>query len=228
LTASLKTYTRVSMYQRSQVENAISRLFEPRDRRPSSALRTRIKRLLETDRALGRKLGSSDPQERDFAYFHEAAPGSGVEVRFTAYEAFALMLSLQLLAHSWPQRFVVLVMRDVRRALEKEYDKICKMDPSDLFDGRKIEANRQPGAPAYDTNAPAFLVIVSRHGLARDKEATPFACAVHSDIGSANDWVAQTIRGVGGGSSMFELTIGAHALARALLETRRQSRGPAG
>ena len=213
------------MFQRSQIEEAISTLLEPRVRQPSSALRTRVKRLLETDRLLGRKPNSSDPGERNYAFFREAAPGSGFEVHFSAYEAFALLLALQLMVHSWPQRFVVLVMRRIRCDLEKEHTRILKLDPAVLFDQRTIARNRQPGAIAYETSMPAFLTIVSPHGLTRDKEQAPFACSVHSNINSACTWVSQTIQGVGGGSSMFELTIAAHELARKLERTTPRKRG---
>jgi hypothetical protein len=216
------------MYQRSQVEEAISKLLEPRVRQPSSALRTRIKRLFETDRALGRNPGSNDPEEDRYAFFREAAPGSGFEVQFSSYEVFALLFALQLMAHNWPQRFAVLVMRRVRRDLEKEHDRILKIDPTALFDEKEITRNRTPGAIAYDTTEPAFLVIVSRYGLTRDMEKAPFACSVHSDIDSASEWVSKTVKGVGGGSSMFELTIAAHELARQLERTKPRRRGRAG
>ena len=41
-------------FKRNQVEAAISRVVEPGSAKPSSELRTRMKRLRETDRALGR------------------------------------------------------------------------------------------------------------------------------------------------------------------------------
>lgn len=213
------------MYRRSQIEQAISALLERGVRQPSTALRTRIKRLLETDRSLGRKPNSTDPEASNYAFFRETAPGSGFEVHFSPYEAFALLLGLQLMLHSWPQRFAVLVMRHVRRDLEKEYNRILSLDPTVLFDEKKIERNRQPGALAYETTAPAFLAIVSRYGLTRDKQMAPFASSVHSDIESASDWISKTIKGVGGGSSLFELTINAHLLSRELQRTRPRKRG---
>jgi hypothetical protein len=213
------------MFKRNQVELAIANLLEPELRQLSSGLRTRIKRLLETDRAFGCDPRSDDPEKGNYAFFREASPGSGFEVWFSSYEAFALLLALQLMVHNWPQRFVVSVMRRVRRALEKEYERILKIDPAILFDAKAIARNREPGSLAYDTVEPAFLVIVSRYGISREQEKEPFACSVHSDIGSASSWVAQTIKGVGGGSSMFELTIIAHALAPALERTKPRSRG---
>ena len=98
------------MYKRNQIETAISTLLQPEAGKPSSGLRTRIKRLLETDRALGRSSRSSDPDKANFAFFRDEAPGSGFEVWFSKYEAFAIVLGLQLMQHNWTQRFAVSVL----------------------------------------------------------------------------------------------------------------------
>jgi hypothetical protein len=121
-------------YKRNQVEEAISRVLEPRSREPTAALRTRLKRLLETDRALGLVPRSADPEQANFAFYSSEAPGSGVEVWFSDYEAFALLNGLRLMGHGWPQSFAVSVMRRVRRELEKEHAHILNQDPGKLFD----------------------------------------------------------------------------------------------
>jgi hypothetical protein len=219
---------KVSMYKRNQVELAISNWLEPKVRGPSQGLKTRIKRLLDTDRALGCSPRSHDQEKANFAFFREAAPGSGFEVWFSAYEAFALLLGLQLMAHNWPQRFVVSVLRRVRPEMEKEHNRILGLDPVELFDAKAVERARGPGSHAVDTRHPAYLVIVSHHGLSATQENRPYAFSVQPDIASASEWVRQTTKGVGGGSTMFELTVAAHSLARTLESTRPQSRGRAG
>jgi hypothetical protein len=216
------------MYKRNQVELAISDLLEPEARRPSSGLKTRIKRLLETDRTLGRNPRSHDPERANFAFFRDEAPGSGFEVWFSAYEAFALALGLDLMLHSWPQRFVVFLLRRVRSDLEKEHERILKSDPEELFDPKAIERARRPGSLAYDTVHPAFLAIVSRHGLSASQEDRPYACSVQESLTAAAEWVSKTTKGVGGGSTWFELTVLAHRLAKALEVTEPQSRGRPG
>jgi hypothetical protein len=228
LTASIETYIKVLMFKRSQIEQAISSLLEPALRQPSSGLRTRLKRLLETDRGLACNPRSNDPEKVNYAFFRDAAPGSGFEVWYTEYEAFALLMGLLLMLHNWPQRFAVSILRRVRPALEKEHERILKLDPAALFDQKAIARNRAPGSLAYETTAPAFLAIVSRYGISREQEKGPYACSVHSDPGSANRWVEQTIKGVGGGATMFELTIITHQLAQALARTKPQSRGRTG
>jgi hypothetical protein len=107
-------------YKRNQIEAAISGVLEPRSPEPTTELRTRLKRLLETDRALGRAPRSNDPARAHYAFYSADSPGSGVEVWFSAYEAFALLNGLRLMAHGWPQGFAVSVMRRARAELEKE------------------------------------------------------------------------------------------------------------
>ena len=67
-------------YKRNQVEEAVSGVLEPKSHGPTSELRTRLKRLLETDRALGRTARSSDPELANYAFYSADPPGSGVEV----------------------------------------------------------------------------------------------------------------------------------------------------
>ena len=78
---------------------------------PGLRLRTRIKRLLELDRALGREPRSQDAEEANFAFFSDKAPGTGADVWFSDYEAFALLSGLRMMEHGWPQGFAVSVMR---------------------------------------------------------------------------------------------------------------------
>jgi hypothetical protein len=132
------------------------------------------------------------------------------------------------MGHNWPQRYVVSVLRRVRQEMEKEHNRILDLDPNELFDAKALERGRRAGSPAHDSHHPAFLVIVSHHGLSADQENRPYACSVQPNIESASKWVRETTKGVGGGSTMFELTVAAHSLARALESTRPQSRGRTG
>jgi hypothetical protein len=89
----------------------------------------RIRRLLELDRAAGRKVRSKDAEEANFAFFSDEAPGSGADFSFSEYEAFALVNALILMANRWPASFAVSVMRRVRRDLEREHSRILQQDP---------------------------------------------------------------------------------------------------
>jgi hypothetical protein len=116
-------------YKRSQLEAAITRLLNPGSNEPASELRTRIKRLLELDRNLGRKLRSQDAEEGSFAFFSEEAPGTGADISFSEYEAFALLNALRIMEHGWPQSFAVSIVRRVRPDLMKEHGKSASVPP---------------------------------------------------------------------------------------------------
>src|SRR5437879_5179055 len=137
-------------FKRNQVEAAISAVLEPRSAEPSAELRIRLKRLLETDRALGRNLRSSDPEKSNYAFYSADPPGSGVEIWFSRYEAFALLNGLQLMQHGWPQSFPVSVLRRVRVELEREHNRILTMDKKSLFDQNTIRRNARPGDAAFN------------------------------------------------------------------------------
>jgi hypothetical protein len=61
-------------FKRNQIEEGIARIFDPNHEKPPSGLRTRIKRLLELDRSISRKLRSKDAEEANFGFFSEEAP----------------------------------------------------------------------------------------------------------------------------------------------------------
>jgi hypothetical protein len=157
-------------YKRNQIEEAIARLSDPNCQHPSSDLRMRIRRLLELDRAAGRKVRSNDAEEANFAFFSDEAPGTGADVSFSEYEAFALVNALILMAHGWPASFAVSVMRRVRRDLEKEHRRILQQDPDKLFDEKAILERARPGALALTNTDPVFIALASK--MPRDTDET--------------------------------------------------------
>ena len=212
-------------YKRNQVLAAISRVLEPNLREPSSDLRTRLKRLMNLDRSLGRNPRSNVPEKVNYAFYSADPPGTGVEIWFSGYEAFALLNALQLMQHSWPQSFAVSVLRLVRADLEKEHARVLKLDKASLFDQRAVWQNLKAGDAVFDNTDPVLLTIVSSHGRTRDEEDRPMACSVHRGTDKAMNWAMSAIRGKGGGFSMFEQTSAAHSLAMQLERTKPQSRG---
>jgi hypothetical protein len=90
--------------------------------RLSSIFRTRIRRLLELDRARRRERDET-PAAR-FA-FHDAPPhGSGVEVRYTAFNAFCIALGLELLDLGFKQAEIVYLLRHLRARLLDTFEKL--------------------------------------------------------------------------------------------------------
>src|SRR5260370_27167778 len=156
-------------YKRNQIEEAIARIFIPNCEKPPSELRTRIKRLLELDRSIGRKLRSKNAEEANFGFFSEEAPGTGADILFSEYDAFALLNGLRIMGHRWPQGFAVSIMRRVRPDLEMEHAQILRQPPEKLFDQQTIREGALEGAIAVDNTDPVFLTLASKQERAPDE-----------------------------------------------------------
>lgn len=208
-------------FKRNQIEEAIAALSGERADKPSAALRTRIKRLLDTDRNLGRKSRSKNPEESQYAFYSEDAPGKGVEILFSEYEAFALHLGLRLLAHGWPQTFVVSVLRKERTALEAQHRRILQQDPADLFNEQKMLEKAVPGALAFNNADPVFLLIVSPTMSLQD-DLLQLATGVCRGEEAAGQF---RIKQKAISTSFFELATPARFLDQALSESQPRKRG---
>ena len=210
----------MSNYKRNQVEEAISRVFGEPSAGPSSAMRTRIKRLLDLDRGLEKNPRSSDLARTCYAFYSSESPGKGADVLFSDYEAFALMLGLQMLNHNWPQTFAVETLRRHRRDLEARHTKILKLDREKLFDRRQIMTSARPGALALNTTSPVFLLIWSDNKYAKDPAAAPPSAGIFDEA----DAFSRT-RQAGRSTTFLELTNPAHFLSQELSKTRPRQRG---
>jgi hypothetical protein len=160
------------LYKRNQIEKAISRAFAP-PTKPAS-LRIRLKRLLQTDRGLGRSKRSADPVRANFAFYSMERPGRGREVWFSAYEAFALLIGLRLMHHGWPQRFAVTVLRSVRPKLEKYHARILEQDP--------VVHEPRPGDLAVGHANPIFLAFRSVGHEDRSSENSYAICQGQEEL----------------------------------------------
>jgi len=212
------------LYKRNQIEEAISAVLEPRASEPSAELRTRVKRLLEADRALGRDPRSNDPGCAVYAFFSVEAPGSGVEVWFSGYEGFALLNGLRLMSHGWPQGFVIVVLRQVRPELERQHVRILKQDPKWLFDQEAIRRAARAGDIAFDNRDPVLLTIVSKSEAV---EIQPHQFAICRGPDEATRFAWKAGKGLGAWT-MFELASIAHRLTNELERTEPRHRGRSG
>lgn len=202
-------------YKRNQIEEAVSRLTEPSAPKPSSELRTRLKRLLDTDRALGRTKGYSD-----FAFYSKKQPGRGAEVWFSEYEAFALLTGLRLMKHSWPQSFVVDVLRRVRLDLEKHHARVLSQDPAVLFDQSLIMQQARPGDLVVSNTDPVFLAISSAGLEADSDQLLVLVCRGPQELTTL-----MRKHGPGRTWTLFELATLMHSLCSELAKTRPSKRG---
>jgi hypothetical protein len=205
-------------YKRNQLEEAISRLFEEKSPDPRSGLRTRIKRLLDLDRSQPRNSRSNRPELANYAFYSSGSPGKGTEVSFSNYEAFAVMIGLQMLNHNWPQKFAVDTLRRFRHELEAQHKRILSLGPDGLFDERQIRLAAQPGSPAVNTASPIFLLIWSDQRSAKD----PAPLAGIFDEQAA---FRKTIEKAGRSSTWLELTRPAHSLSALLSKSLPRQRG---
>jgi hypothetical protein len=212
-------------YKRNQVEKAISSLLEPAATEASPELRTRLKRLLEVDRALGRTPHSDDPARANYAFYSSKPQGSGVEVWFSTYEAFALLNGLRLLKHGWPQGLAVQITRRIRNQLEKHLTRILNQDPEILFDQAAIRRDAQEGGFAADNTDPTFIVVVTRSGTLDSSQGPQLHdSSVIRGAKAAWDWAFKASDGVGV-YTMFEIVNLAHRFADQLTRTAPRNRG---
>jgi hypothetical protein len=208
-------------YKRNQIEEAIARISVSNYDKPPLELRTRIKRLLELDRSMGRKLRSKDPEEANFGFFSEEAAGTGVDISFAEYDAFALLNGLRIMGHGWPQGFAVAIMRRVRPALESEHVRILRQDPDKLFDQEAIRAKAREGDIYVDNTDPVFLVLASRTQRAVDEPQAPLAAVCRGLVK-----VSEFSRNVAARNvTMFEVVTLAHRLHQELIKAKPRRRG---
>jgi hypothetical protein len=209
-------------YKRNQVEEAVARTFNPDCKKPSSELRTRIKRLLELDRSIGRKPRSKNAEEANFGFFSKEAPGTGADISYSEYEAFALLNGLRLMEHGWPQGFAVSIMRRIRVDLEAEHEWILALPPDELFDQDKIRTSAHAGDLAVDNTHPVFLILASTTKPAPNDDAgSPLVAVRRGELEATKFW-----RNAGAtGATMFELSGPAHDLHENLMKVEPRPRG---
>src|SRR5262249_8491155 len=208
------------MFKRNQIEEALACVLEPGSAKLSSEMRTRLKRLLETDRALGRSKHSRDPERANFAFYGMDAPGRGLENWFTGYEAFALLTGLRLMRDGWPQGLVVTVLRRVKTDLERHHARILRQNPAILFDADHIRQQARPGDLAVSNTDPVFLAIKSKD-REDDADTNPAAiCRGQAEL-------MRFIKTWGPGQTwtVTELGTSIHALSLALAKTVPRKRG---
>jgi hypothetical protein len=209
-------------YKRNQVEEAIWRTSGEEGSELSSTLRTQLKRLLETDRDTTRKARESKAEITDYAFYSKDAPGSGTEVLFSAYEAFALETGLRLLDHGWPQGFVVNALRHIRKDFEQHHTRILKQDPHKLFDAEKIAALARPGDIGVDSTDPVFLTLVTGKATYEDGIDDKTSAKICRGMEAVSRFVKKTHAH---SWSLFELTTRAHGLREELALTLPRMRG---
>jgi hypothetical protein len=205
------------LYKRNQIEQAIVRTLGADGERVGD-LKLKIKRLLVTDRRLSHR-----PRGKlnHYAFFNVRPQGSGVEVKFSGYEAFAVLAALLILEHGVPQAKVVSILREIRSDLEAAHQEVLQRDPRVLFDPRSIQARARAGMLVVDNIAPVFLAFVK---LDVGKGRVHAFISVCRGLEELSKFVKE--RSVpGSGATHFEFTRLMHTLAGHLSQTRPSKRG---
>jgi hypothetical protein len=210
----------MTRYKRNQIEEAIVRTLGAKDAHVAD-LKLKMKRLLVTDRRLGRRKRSKDEARYRYAFYSQRPQGSGVEVMFSGYEAFALLAALIVLEHGIPQAKVVSILREIRPDFEAAYRDRLQKDPKALFDPQSIQATARPGMFAVDNTAPVFLAFVKLDIRQRRVHAFIAVCRGHDELGEFIK--EQSVPG--SGATHFEFTRLMHTLAGNLSQTRPIKRG---
>ena len=208
-------------YKRNQIEEAIARIFVPNCEEPPSELRTRIKRLLDLDRSIGRKLRSKDAEEANFGFFSEEAPGTGADIWFSEYEAFALLNGLRIMGHRWPrasQFQSCAASVSISKGSTRGSSGNIRTNYSIRNDTRKSPPRRNR-CRQYGS---VFLTLASKAQRAPDEGQTAPLSAVCHGLKK----VSEFSRDVGASSvSMFEVATLAHRLHQELMKTEPRRRG---
>jgi hypothetical protein len=207
-------------FKRNQVEEAIVRTLGAEGARVSD-LKLKMKRLLVTDRRLGCGNRLKGEARRRYAFYSDKPLGSGVEVMFSGYEAFALLAALIVLEHGIPQAKVVSILREVRSDFEVAHRDTLQKDPKVLFDPQRVRVMARLGMFAVDNTAPVFLAFV-KLDIGRGKvQASIAVCRGFDDLGE----FTKEYSAPGSGMTYFEFTRLMHTLATNLSQTRPIKRG---
>jgi hypothetical protein len=207
-------------FKRNQVEEAIVRTLGAEGARVDE-LKLKMKRLLVTDRRLGHGKRSDDKGHHRYAFYSQRPQGSGVEVMFSGYEAFALLAALIVLEHGIPQAKVVSILQEIRSDFETAHSDTLRKDAKELFDQQAVRAMARPGMLAVDNTAPVFLAFVK---LDIGKGRIRAFIAVCRGL----DGLGAFLKGhsiPGSGATYFEFTRLMHTLAGNLSQTRPIKRG---
>jgi hypothetical protein len=210
----------MSQYKLNQLQEAIFRTLGAKDTRVDE-LKLRLKRLLVTDRRLGRGKRSENKADRRYAFYSHKPLGSGVEVMFSGYEAFALLAALIVLEYGIPQAKVVSILQDVRSDLEAAHHETLQKDPKVLFDPEAVRAMARPGMIAVDNTEPVFLAFVRLDAGKGRVRAFISVCRGHDEL--VNFISEHSVPG--SGATHFELARLMHTVADNLSKTRPIKRG---
>ena len=210
----LKHYLLLLMYKRNQLIEAISVMTG------GAASNNQVRRLLDFDRELPCNPRANDPEKANFAFFTDPPLGSGADVLFSDYEAFALHTAWQLHEHGFTQGSAVTIMRRARPQLEPAHRRILKNNRNKPATPERVKA----GSVAVGVSDPVFLQVGSKRGRPYEQE-NDFTRTV--GVITHPEAMKEMLKEPGPSWSLFELVSSAKALHHALSKTKPSKRGRA-
>jgi hypothetical protein len=206
-------------FKANQVQQAIFWTLGAEGER-AGEIKFRLKRLFAADRSLGRRPRSNTQADRHYAFFSDDPPGTGSDILFTEYEAFASLAAIVLLEHGLPQAVVVRLLRQVRPQLEPIHAENLKKHPSRLFDEKALLAQAKPGMIAFESTEPVILAFARLTGSSMD-DVRSVVCVNHLEL--SYFMKQHSLPGVG--ISIFDFSRLTHKLADNLLRSPALKRG---
>jgi hypothetical protein len=210
-------------FKANQVQQSIFRTLGA-DGERAREIKFRLQRLRAADRNLGRQPRSPNKADRVYAFFGDDPPGTGVDILFTSYEAFALLAAIMLLEHGLPQTTVVKLMRQIRGELQVAHAQTLEQDSSELFDQNAIRAHAQSGMIAFDSTAPVILVFIKLTGSSADSQCTGTIASICRNNLQLGQFMKK-YSSPGTGFSIFDFSRLIHLFEENLSETRAMKRG---
>jgi hypothetical protein len=226
LDASYATFKRDQVEQAIAIASGINPQHEPKR---FDALRIELKRLLDRDRRQEQETPRGRPVRR--AFHGEGPPGRGIDVLYSGYEAFALLIALRLMRGGLTQARAVDFLRDLRAPLAGFHYETLRQDPHDLrpdVDPGDLENLIRIGALIREPEDLAHLTaLAGEHAEAFDV-SSPEKKPVSGNICRSLDDLCHRLRWAsheGHALIVVELVNAAHQLAHHLKRIEPRPRG---
>lgn len=160
------------MYKRNQInEVLVWAIRATHSRLDDGAILLRVKRLLDNDRKNKPLPGGTTPPV--YAFFDDDAAGSGRDVTFSAYSAFALLIAFRLMSCGLTQGRAVFALRYFRESLEREHQRISKIDITPLLNAK--------GTVIASANAVGREQLIAKGNVVERSDDMVFFC-IHADL----------------------------------------------
>jgi hypothetical protein len=210
-------------FKANQVRHAIAQTLGGEGER-AQQIELRLRRLVAADRSLGCQPRSAQTLERHYAFYNGESLGSGADMQYSQYEAFALLAGVLLLEHGLPQLTVAKLLRNVREQLQAAHTSSLTKNPDKIFDEQEIQKRAQPGIFAFYSTDPVTLAFARLYGSpfeVQSDEMQAIVCSSESELVS----FMKLHRIPGIAVSMFEFSRLIHDLHRNLSHIEPLRRG---